>query len=635
MDHFRFLFSPSAHVLGQTILYSLFQSFIIFLCTWIILKLIPAASSKIKYAICYSAYMVITASFIITLVYKIYALPNLGRANTMMKQSLHESILWEPSSSTLFSFSYLDKYLPFLVACYLSGIVWLAFRLAYNYMQTNILKKNGLSGLPEDLQLCFEQLVKKINITHTPGIYFSSKIISPVMIGFLKPVILIPFAIINHLSVQQFEAILLHELTHIRRKDFLWNLIQSVADTILFFNPFAAWISKTIREEREKCCDEMVLQWSDPYHYAQALLALQEPVQKQVLLLKSIGNHTQLLHRIKNIFEMKKNHLNFSQKFMAFLLVMIATFSLAWLTPKDIKPSISKNENNALAYLFQGYVSPFLYLRSLHDSNPPALAPLNRKLSNSYKNDISMKTAPLPPLPPVPPIAALPAAPAQPPMPPMPPLPPSPPLPPLNLKDSVPGANGYFNSKEWKDQQEAFSKNTEAITKYLESKEWKDQQKTIKRNSVAMQKYFSSPEWKKQQKEIQKNAQQLQEYFNSPEWSKNKKEIQKSANAIKEYLNSPEWKKQQQEIQKSTQHFQEYFNSPGWKKQQELIQHSTDSVVAYFNGKNWRQQQESINKAMEKTKKYFDSDQWKKQQENLNKMMEEQKEEMKKLPTQN
>ena len=282
MDHFRFLFSPSAHALGQTILYSLFQSFIIFLCTWIILKLIPATSSRIKYAISYSAYMVITLSFIITLVYKLSTLPTFAVATNTMAQNPDKFVVWVSSSSPLFSFSYLDKYLPFLVGCYLAGIVWFAFRLAYNYLQTTRLRKNGLSALPADLMQSFEQLVKKINITKNPGIYFSSKITSPVMIGVLKPVILLPFAIINHLSVKQFEAILLHELAHIRRKDFGWNLVQSVADTILFFNPFAAWISKTIREEREKCCDEMVLQWSDPYHYAQSLLALQEPAQKQI-----------------------------------------------------------------------------------------------------------------------------------------------------------------------------------------------------------------------------------------------------------------------------------------------------------------------------------------------------------------
>ena len=167
--------------------------------------------------------------------------------------------------------------------------------------------------------------------------YFSRHVDTPMMIGFFKPVILLPLATMNHLSVQQFEAILLHELAHIRRNDYLLNLLQSVVDTILFFNPFTWWITKNIRNEREKCCDEMVLQLSDPYHYARALLALEEPLRNRALVMTAVGKHSQLLHRIKNIMEMKNNRINLRQKFIALLVIAIATVSVAWLSPRESK----------------------------------------------------------------------------------------------------------------------------------------------------------------------------------------------------------------------------------------------------------------------------------------------------------
>jgi bla regulator protein BlaR1 len=649
MNSFQFLFSPEAQALGQSLLYSLLQSFIIFLCVWTVLKLMPTVSSRIKYALGYSAYMAVAASFIITFIYKLSVLPVTAAAE--ISQNNPQPLVFHPVTSQLFSFSYLNHYLPFLTAGYLFGIICFAFRLWFNYLQTNKLKRKWLSPLSNDLQQHFFELLKKIKVDQKVNVYFSSKVCSPIMIGFVKPVILLPFSIVNHLSPQQFEAILLHELAHIRRSDFFWNLIQSIADAILFFNPFAIWISKTIREEREKCCDEMVLQSSDRYHYANALLALRQPLQNQPLVLSSVGKHRQLLNRIKYIIEMKQSQIHFSQKFLAFFVILIATFSVAWLTPKEEKPEFVKKHNLSSPNLFQQvFNSTFWQMRSLADSNPLMTAPLPQTIVHS---SVSGK-APLPPLPPPPPVAASTPTPPVPPTPPAPPVPPLPPLAPLQMKDSVPPGTSYFDSKEWKQQQEAIRKSAGSMKKYFQSKEWKDQQELIKKNGLAMKKYFNSAEWKKEQKEIQKNGQQIQKYFNGPEWKRQEEEIQKNANHIQKYFNSPEWKKQeeeiqksgedmqryfnspawkkqQEEIQKSTEHMQQYFNSPEWKKQQELIQHSSDSVVAYFNSDRWKQQQENLQKLMKQTNKFFQSDEWKNQQEQLKNMMEENKDAMKAL----
>ena len=138
------------------------------------------------------------------------------------------------------------------------------------------------------------------------------------------------------------EAVLLHELAHVRRNDYLLNLFQSVLDILLFFNPFAYWISKNIRAERELCCDEMVLQLSDPYQYAKALLTLEESGQNNHRLAMGANNKsTQLLNRIKNIMEMQNKHINLKQKLIALAIIVAGTISVAWLVPEENKTSHS------------------------------------------------------------------------------------------------------------------------------------------------------------------------------------------------------------------------------------------------------------------------------------------------------
>ena len=139
-----------------------------------------------------------------------------------------------------------------IVAFYLLGIMWYSIRLSVNFFQTNSLKTKGLYELDNEWQEHIIKLAGRMKIGRSLQAFFSTKVNTPMMIGFFKPVILLPFATMNQLSPEQFEAILLHELAHIRRNDYLLNIMQSVLDTILFFNPFTWWITKNIRRGARK-----------------------------------------------------------------------------------------------------------------------------------------------------------------------------------------------------------------------------------------------------------------------------------------------------------------------------------------------------------------------------------------------
>jgi hypothetical protein len=120
----------------------------------------------------------------------------------------------------------------------------------------------------------------------------------------LKPVILIPIATVTNLSPEQVESILLHELTHISRNDYLINLLLTINGNIFFFNPFSRLLIAAIKEEREHCCDDLVLQFQyNPHTYASALLSLERTRHdRQPFALAAVGrNNRLLLERVKRV----------------------------------------------------------------------------------------------------------------------------------------------------------------------------------------------------------------------------------------------------------------------------------------------------------------------------------------------
>ncbi|MGN6394194.1 MAG: M56 family metallopeptidase [Mucilaginibacter sp.] len=117
----------------------------------------------------------------------------------------------------------------------------------------------------------------KLGITKTVKLLQSGYVKVPVVVGHLKPVILMPVGLMSGLPVAQVEAILLHELAHIRRNDYFINFLQHVAEAIFFFNPGLLWVSTVLKEERENCCDDVALQQTnDKIGFVQALISFKE-----------------------------------------------------------------------------------------------------------------------------------------------------------------------------------------------------------------------------------------------------------------------------------------------------------------------------------------------------------------------
>ena len=177
-----------------------------------------------------------------------------------------------------------------------------AYRLFKNWQYIGYLKKYGLEKSGLEYRLFVKKVSTRLGIKKPVHVYLSHLITSPVTIGYLKPIILLPVAALNGLNTQQVEAVLLHELSHIRRYDYLVNLVITLLHTLFYFNPFVKKFVAAIESEREKCCDELVLQFQyDKLSYASALLTLEKNAASDTVLVMAAADKKYLLHRIEKI----------------------------------------------------------------------------------------------------------------------------------------------------------------------------------------------------------------------------------------------------------------------------------------------------------------------------------------------
>lgn len=229
--------------------------------------------------------------------------------------------------------------LPFLSVAYLLTAMFLFVRFYFQYRHTQRLFTIGLQKADPEWRIFLQQAVQHMGVKKKVQIWLSSLIDTPVTLGVFKPVILLPVAAINHLSLKQAEAIILHELNHIRRNDYLVNLLISCVDVVMFFNPFARSLTNIIRKERENCCDDMVLQFRyEPATYARALLSLeQNRINTNALALAATGKDKHfLLNRVKRILGNEQVSNPFSQKLVAYLLSALLIAFIGWYNPGNV-----------------------------------------------------------------------------------------------------------------------------------------------------------------------------------------------------------------------------------------------------------------------------------------------------------
>lgn len=188
-----------------------------------------------------------------------------------------------------------------------------------------------------------DRLCRALGISQAVSLLESAIIKVPLVIGYLKPVVLVPVGLINSLEAEQVEAILLHELAHIRRKDYIINILQTIMETLFFFNPAVLWLSWLIRTERENCCDDVAITHTQNQSgYLRALVHFEE--YRKNLPLHAIaltGKRGSMLERLERIIAGKNRSLG---KWELLVLGVILVLSMAVLaaSPRNTVRSLLK-----------------------------------------------------------------------------------------------------------------------------------------------------------------------------------------------------------------------------------------------------------------------------------------------------
>lgn len=182
-----------------------------------------------------------------------------------------DGAFWGDGVATL-----LQQCIPWMVAFWATGVCLFALRPLLGIHSMWTLRRQA-TAVPQDLQTRFERLLINHSVGRHTRLLRSVVASVPMVLGFVRPVVIVPVACLSQLSARELEAILLHELAHLRRYDDWFNLIQVLIETLFFYHPALWWISNQIRIERENCCDDFVVAADrrNSKHLATALLSLE------------------------------------------------------------------------------------------------------------------------------------------------------------------------------------------------------------------------------------------------------------------------------------------------------------------------------------------------------------------------
>ena len=182
--------------------------------------------------------------------------------------------------------------LPWLDGMWMLGVVGLSIRSLGGWLWLQRLRRTTMEEAPEAIQASFQKVCGMLGITRLPKLRLSEIVPGPMTIGILRTLVLLPASALLALSPEQLEAIFAHELAHVRRADYFWNLLQTLAETLFFFHPAVWWLGKRLREQREVCCDDIAIETcSNPLVYATALFQLEDQRSAGLALAMALDGH--------------------------------------------------------------------------------------------------------------------------------------------------------------------------------------------------------------------------------------------------------------------------------------------------------------------------------------------------------
>jgi beta-lactamase regulating signal transducer with metallopeptidase domain len=193
--------------------------------------------------------------------------------------------------------------MPGIVMAWFAGAAACSLRLLMGFISAAALRRSRHAPVRTEWQQTLDRLIERMHVSRSVRLLATDRVDSPSVIGWLRPVILAPVGVLCGLAPEQVEALLAHELAHVRRHDYLVNVLQGIAESLLFYHPAVWWISNQIRAEREHCCDDLAVAASgDVLVYARALAELESmrPAHFKAALSANDGSLLRRIRRLTN-----------------------------------------------------------------------------------------------------------------------------------------------------------------------------------------------------------------------------------------------------------------------------------------------------------------------------------------------
>ena len=337
-------FLAIADALGWTLVHSLWQIVLVAILLKGLLLLSSNQSARLRYGLSLAAMLGIALGAVVTFCRNYHPI-----VSTMVVENVdwNTNILIDEITQLEFvqaSFwkvwlAYLEQSLPYLAMAWLVGIFVFSISTVRDYFQLRELQYRHSQPVSAAWQARLVQLQQQLGIQRKVELLTCSLLEEPITFRHFKPVILLPASLLSGLSVEQVEILLLHELAHIRRYDYVVNWMQSSLEVLFFYHPAFWWISRQVRAEREHCCDDLVLQFSpQPMLYAQTLTQLQLNFHslKTNLAMSAIKNQGVFTTRIHRLFGKYYAPNRQRKGTIVALLLVVSMMAMAFYEPANL-----------------------------------------------------------------------------------------------------------------------------------------------------------------------------------------------------------------------------------------------------------------------------------------------------------
>lgn len=374
------------YALGWFVLHAVWQLGLVATICWILLAFFRDAPARRRYFMAYSG-LVLGAIWSGYTFIQLAWLPELAENSSATNHFLNAALQNEQTidiflpaaDQTSNWFHFLNAQIYWLGIAWIVGVCWYTFRLGYGLRQVGNLKTHGITSAAGYWEGRFTELIAAAGLDpDRVQIKLSTKALEPVTLGFLRPLIILPYSLVGEIPPAQLEAILWHELGHVSRNDYFFNLIQRLLLSFFFFHPAAHWLSRQIDREREHACDDFAVgQSSNPHALVRALAFLSMGCTSSTdyeLAMAAMGNRNSVYTRMQRLVRYKspQKTMKTNRLFPLMLFVILGGALVAATINEPYKPNVDETKSSTLETTDVRQTSSDCVELIIQDSLPPA-----------------------------------------------------------------------------------------------------------------------------------------------------------------------------------------------------------------------------------------------------------------------